>query len=114
MSNHTTVPPPVPSFPCPIGLQNSPISGTSLWVRSPRTGTTVHVNKHLWTKLGRLADRIVHAVSQGQRTLDLTTAELRAIATAKQNLLTDAQRSAAASLDRRLSFRRSRGFVRGH
>jgi hypothetical protein len=88
-------------------VKHCPVIGTYLWVRSPRTGNTISVNKHLWDKLPtRLADRIVQGASVGRHTLNLTKAELQALVDVRDGAPTAAQRAAAESLTRHLSFRR--------
>lgn len=121
MSHPTAPSPPVPSFSCPVGVRHRPTHGILLWARSPRTGKVIEVVQARWSMLpNRLAARITSAASIGRHELFLTREELlslKAMAIAEAPPVqvgpTPAQRSAAASLDRRMTFRRCRGFRRG-
>lgn len=69
----------VKTFEIPTGLRNSN-TGTILWLRSPKTGTTITVTGNKFNFLpNRLLSRVASAVAVGRHSVAMTREELLAV-----------------------------------
>lgn len=67
------------TFDIPTGLRNSN-TGTILWLRSPKTGTTITVSGNKFNFLpNRLLSRVASAVAVGRHSIAMTRDELLAV-----------------------------------
>jgi hypothetical protein len=75
------------SYECPAGLRRT-AGGSSIWVRSPRTGATITITEGFFCDLpSRIVSRVAQSVSVGRHAVTFTRDELLAIVRLHQHIV---------------------------